>query len=81
MQRLVPRMERQESASVDPSIAALLDVCDMLAQFHRELQQLRARQRHERETHSETAESTNNSTVNAAMGAEDRRNVTGASVR
>ncbi len=71
-------MQRTVSATVDPDVAALLDVCDMLAQFHRELQQLRARQRHERETHIETTEGRNNSTANATRGADNGENGTGA---
>ncbi len=74
-------MQRTVSATVDPDVAALLDVCDMLAQFHRELQQLRARQRHESETHIETAEGRNNSTTNATKGAKDRENGIGESAQ
>ena len=58
-------MEDQESALEDQGIAALRDVCDVLAEFHRELQQLRARQRLERDKTIETAEGIDNPTANA----------------
>jgi hypothetical protein len=78
MQRLAPKMERQVSETVDPGIAALIDICDMLAQFHRELQQLRAQRRQGSETHSEPAEERDNSRANATRE-DNGENGTGAS--
>jgi hypothetical protein len=72
-------MEREESASADPSVAVLLDICDMLAEFHRELQRLRARRRQGNETQSETTENRDISMGNATMGADNGENGAGAS--
>lgn len=73
-------MLKIEPILVNPDAAistALLDICDLLAEFHRELQRLRTQRRHEGGMPSESAQPKNYARANERIGYGNAENSTG----
>ncbi len=64
--------KRAITESDGAELSALLDICDMLAEFQRELRQLRARQTCKNEMPSESIEERNSAMVIATKAARNR---------